>query len=167
MGTIPSSGPRWADGVDERNATGMTNPQPVLSVQEAALAFGERVLWRDLDLDLFPGEFLAVLGPNGAGKSTLLKAVLGPAAAARPAGSRRRPAARQGQQGSGLRAAAEVDGRRDTAARPGPGGSGPGRAPVGTGPTEPTRHRRRIDEALEAVGARRLRRRADRAALRR
>jgi zinc/manganese transport system ATP-binding protein len=50
---------------------------PVLSARGAAVAFGDRVLWRDLDLDLLPGEFLAVLGPNGAGKSTLLKAALG------------------------------------------------------------------------------------------
>jgi zinc/manganese transport system ATP-binding protein len=50
---------------------------PVLSVRGAAVAFGDRVLWRDLDLDLAPGEFLAVLGPNGAGKSTFLRAALG------------------------------------------------------------------------------------------
>ncbi|HHU44832.1 MAG TPA: ATP-binding cassette domain-containing protein, partial [Actinomycetales bacterium] len=34
-------------------------------------------LWRGLDLDVRPGEFLAVLGPNGVGKSTLLGVTLG------------------------------------------------------------------------------------------
>ena len=48
-----------------------------LSLRGAGMAFGDRVLWSGLDLELQPGEFLAVLGPNGAGKSTLLKAVLG------------------------------------------------------------------------------------------
>jgi zinc/manganese transport system ATP-binding protein len=48
-----------------------------LSLRGAGIRFGDRVLWSGLDLELQPGEFLAVLGPNGAGKSTLLKAVLG------------------------------------------------------------------------------------------
>jgi zinc/manganese transport system ATP-binding protein len=48
-----------------------------LSLRGAGIRFGDRVLWSGLDLELRPGEFLAVLGPNGAGKSTLLKAVLG------------------------------------------------------------------------------------------
>ena len=50
---------------------------PVVSFRRAALAFDGRVLWHDLDLDVAPGEFLAVLGPNGSGKTTLLRAVLG------------------------------------------------------------------------------------------
>jgi zinc/manganese transport system ATP-binding protein len=50
---------------------------PALSLRGAGMSFGDRVLWSGLDLELQPGEFLAVLGPNGAGKSTLLKAVLG------------------------------------------------------------------------------------------
>jgi zinc/manganese transport system ATP-binding protein len=50
---------------------------PVLSVRDAAVGFGERMLWSGLDLDVAPGEFIAVLGANGTGKTTFLRAVLG------------------------------------------------------------------------------------------
>ena len=49
----------------------------VLSISNATLAFGERVLWSGLNLEVNPGEFIAVIGANGSGKSMLLRAILG------------------------------------------------------------------------------------------
>jgi len=43
----------------------------------AGVRFGNRWVWRGVDLEVKRGEFVAILGPNGSGKSTLLKAMLG------------------------------------------------------------------------------------------
>jgi zinc/manganese transport system ATP-binding protein len=50
---------------------------PVVALRGAALSYGEREVWSGLDLDVRPGEFLAVLGPNGAGKTSFVRALLG------------------------------------------------------------------------------------------
>ncbi|MEW2630982.1 ATP-binding cassette domain-containing protein [Streptomyces sp. NPDC048389] len=62
-----------------RRAAGRSpgHTDPVISLRDATLAYGNRELWRGLDLDVRPGEFLAVLGPNGSGKTSLLRVILG------------------------------------------------------------------------------------------
>jgi iron complex transport system ATP-binding protein len=46
-----------------------------LAADSVTLAYDERVVVRDLDLQLTDGSFTAIVGPNGCGKSTLLRAL--------------------------------------------------------------------------------------------
>ncbi|MCA6215981.1 ATP-binding cassette domain-containing protein [Ideonella sp. B7] len=52
---------------------------PGLSVSLRGLGkrYGERVVLSELDLDIVPGEFVAIVGRSGCGKSTLLRQVAG------------------------------------------------------------------------------------------
>jgi D-xylose transport system ATP-binding protein len=50
---------------------------PVLSVRNAQKRFGAVRALRDVSLDAYRGEVLALLGDNGAGKSTLVKCISG------------------------------------------------------------------------------------------
>jgi len=67
-GPAPSSpdGPGAADG-----------RTPVLSARGMVKTFGRVVGLDGVDLDLYPGEVLAIIGDNGAGKSTLIKCLSG------------------------------------------------------------------------------------------
>lgn len=54
----------------------MENSKPVI-VNDLSVAYREKpVLW-DIDLELPAGKLVAVIGPNGAGKTTLIKSILG------------------------------------------------------------------------------------------
>ncbi len=54
-----------------------TTGEEVLATRDLARAFGDRVIFDGLDLDLERGQRLALVGPNGAGKTTLLKVITG------------------------------------------------------------------------------------------
>jgi manganese/iron transport system ATP-binding protein len=48
-----------------------------LEVQNASMAYGDKVVLRDITFNVPHGSRVAVVGPNGAGKSTLFKALVG------------------------------------------------------------------------------------------
>ena len=49
----------------------------VIEAQHVAKAYGEKVLFDDLDFMLPPNGIVGVIGPNGAGKTTLFKLIMG------------------------------------------------------------------------------------------
>ena len=51
--------------------------QNVLTVEDLAIGYGEKVLARNINFTLTRGEALGVIGANGTGKTTFLKTVLG------------------------------------------------------------------------------------------
>jgi fructose transport system ATP-binding protein len=53
--------------------------RPVLQAVQVSKAYGRVVALREVDVELYPGEILALIGDNGAGKSTLIKCLSGAA----------------------------------------------------------------------------------------
>ena len=49
----------------------------MITVQNLAIQFGKRVLYKDVNLKFTAGNIYGVIGANGAGKSTLLRAISG------------------------------------------------------------------------------------------
>jgi ATP-binding cassette subfamily F protein 3 len=52
-------------------------PDPLLTMEAAAVGYGEKVVLRNITLSIRSGERIGLLGVNGAGKSTFIKTVAG------------------------------------------------------------------------------------------
>lgn len=49
----------------------------VLQVEDISKSYGEKILFKDINFDIYRGEKVALIGPNGIGKSTLFKIIMG------------------------------------------------------------------------------------------
>ncbi len=54
-----------------------TRDDAVLSLQKVTMRFGGVTALNAVDIDVYPGEILALIGPNGAGKTTVFNVVTG------------------------------------------------------------------------------------------
>lgn len=52
-------------------------PEPIVRLRNFTRTFGDTTIIKGLDLDIAPGEFVALLGRSGSGKTTLLRTLAG------------------------------------------------------------------------------------------
>ena len=49
--------------------------KPIIEVKHLKKAFGEREVLKDISVDVYPGDVIAIIGPSGCGKSTFLRSL--------------------------------------------------------------------------------------------
>ncbi|MDR2901198.1 MAG: ABC transporter ATP-binding protein [Treponema sp.] len=51
------------------------NTKPILTVDHLDAGIGKKTILQNINLEIRPGELLAIVGPNGSGKTTLIKTI--------------------------------------------------------------------------------------------
>ena len=51
--------------------------EPIITVRHLSKKYGDKVVLKDINLDIYPGQIIGYIGPNGAGKSTTVKILTG------------------------------------------------------------------------------------------
>lgn len=55
----------------------MNGKSPLIELHALCAGYDSRIVLRDVDLTVYPNDFLGIIGPNGGGKTTLIKCILG------------------------------------------------------------------------------------------
>ena len=50
---------------------------PLVSLRRVSVSYDGHDALKEVDLDIYPDDFLGIIGPNGGGKTTLVKAIVG------------------------------------------------------------------------------------------
>lgn len=51
--------------------------QRLIKFKNVSLGYNKKIILKDINFEIFKGDFLGIVGPNGVGKTTLLKAIMG------------------------------------------------------------------------------------------
>ncbi|MGB4138130.1 MAG: phosphonate ABC transporter ATP-binding protein [Microbacterium sp.] len=77
MTTAPAVGAQ-APAAEPRTTTAeLRQALPLVTVRDLSVAYDAQTVLDGVDLDLFPGEMVALLGSSGSGKSTLMRSLTG------------------------------------------------------------------------------------------
>lgn len=76
MSSSPNSS--YSSGLNGGEAPSLGGePGPLISFREISKAFGDNVVLKGVDLDVFPGETVAIMGRSGSGKTVLTSMLVG------------------------------------------------------------------------------------------
>lgn len=55
----------------------LNTKEPVVNLKNINFSYNQKPVLQDINLSIYPGEFIGIIGPNGSGKTTLLKCISG------------------------------------------------------------------------------------------
>ncbi len=68
---------KQADAASDDAGQPSTSRGPLMSMREISKSYGDRKILDHIDLDVAPGEKVALIGPSGSGKTTILRLAIG------------------------------------------------------------------------------------------